>query len=176
CLHFSKLIDDSIIYKIKNIECMASPGFSANPSCRLKALNWNKAVAQMDVDLLRPLLNITVKIQLYKKDYSNKFQPFLINVIVNICDLLSKRSFMPYGVMLVNIAKKFSNLNHSCPFEGHLMARDAFFDVSLIPNHWPMGLYKIAIDIMENYPSKRTDNVGAVIWYIESMIPFKKKK
>ncbi|XP_043064298.1 uncharacterized protein LOC108087801 isoform X2 [Drosophila ficusphila] len=59
-LAWSVVSEPSYIYKLKNIECSTVPGFSANASCRVKAINWNKAVAQMDVDLARTLYNISV--------------------------------------------------------------------------------------------------------------------
>jgi len=55
-----QLSEPNIVYKLKNIECSTVPGFSANASCHIRAINWNKAVAEMDVYLLRPLYNITV--------------------------------------------------------------------------------------------------------------------
>jgi len=82
---------------------------------------------------------LQVQLQVFKKDYSNKFQPFLINVVLNVCDLFSKRSFMPYGLMILKVAKQFSNFNHSCPFSGHLLARDAYLPDSSFPNFFPLG-------------------------------------
>ncbi|XP_016988848.1 uncharacterized protein LOC108051301 [Drosophila rhopaloa] len=170
------ICDPSVVYKMKNIECTTVPGYSANASCYLKALNWNKAVAQMDVDLVKPLYNISVRIQLFKRDYSNKFQPFLIDVTVNVCDLFSRRSFMAYGLIVLKVTKRFSNFNHSCPYDGHLFARDAYLDESFIPNFWPLGLYKINISIMENYLRPPNGNVGVIVWYVQSMEPIKRKK
>nr|XP_044251814.1 uncharacterized protein LOC108059977 [Drosophila takahashii] len=171
-----QLCDPSVVYKLKNIECVTMPGYSANASCRLKALNWNKAVAQMDVDLVNPLHNISVQLQVFKRDYSNKFQPFLIDVILNVCDLLARRSFMPYGLIILKIAKKFSNFNHSCPFAGHLFARDAYLDESLIPNFFPLGLYKMNVTIMENYVKPPSAHVGGIVWYVQAMQPIQTKR
>ncbi|XP_033153444.1 uncharacterized protein LOC117136580 isoform X3 [Drosophila mauritiana] len=59
-LFWSVLSEPNIVYKLKNIECSTVPGFSANASCRIRAINWNKATAEMDVYLLRTLYNITI--------------------------------------------------------------------------------------------------------------------
>ncbi|KAH8329398.1 hypothetical protein KR074_010017, partial [Drosophila pseudoananassae] len=170
------LCEPSIIYKLINMECKTSLGFSANPNCYLKAINWNKAVAQMDVDVTRLLNNISLRFHVSKKDYSNKYQPFLINVLVNICDVLSKRNFLPYGIMFKKVATEFSNFNHSCPYKGHLFARGFYLDGKILPNQFPLGIYKVNVTILEGYINKPSDYVGAVIAYFQVMQPFKKNK
>ncbi|XP_017040781.1 uncharacterized protein LOC108087762 [Drosophila ficusphila] len=168
--------DPSYIYKLKNIECSTVPGFSANASCRVKAINWNKAVAQMDVDLARTLYNISIRLQFHKRDYSNQFQPFLVDVMINFCEVLSKRSFIPYGIIVLQVTKRFSNFNHTCPYSGHLMARDAYFDESYFPNAFPLGIYKINITILEGYAKSPSAHVGGIVWYLQVMPAYKIKK
>ncbi|XP_017024349.1 uncharacterized protein [Drosophila kikkawai] len=177
CLSWKVLCErePSIVYKMKNIECITIPGFSANASCFIKAINWNKAVAEMDVDLVRPLYNISVRLQVFKKDYSNQFQPFLIDVHINICDILSRRSFGSFGVMMLRVTKRFSNFNHSCPYEGHLFARGFYIDETLIPASPPLGFYKFNITIMENYLKTPAAHVGGIVWHAQIMQPVKKK-
>ncbi|KAH8285284.1 hypothetical protein KR054_007310, partial [Drosophila jambulina] len=170
-----KLCEPSLVYKMKNIECITIPGYSANASCFIKAINWNKAVAQMDVDLVKPLHNISVRLQVFKKDYSNQFQPFLIDVKFNVCDVLSRRSFAPYGLIIMKVAQRFSNFNHSCPYAGHLIARDAYIDESVMPISPPLGYYKMNITIMENYVRTPAAHVGGIVWYAQIMQPVKKK-
>lgn len=111
-----------------------------------------------------------------KKDYTNKYHPFLINVVVNICDALSKRNFLPYGTIFLKLARQFSNFNHSCPFEGHLVAREYYMDESILPNPFPTGIYKVNMTMMEGYKNKPSDFVGGIIIYYQAMKPFKKIK
>lgn len=61
-IHLSQLGDRPIIYKSTNIECMPDPRYVVNSTCLVKAINWNKAVVNMDCDLILPLRNMTVKI------------------------------------------------------------------------------------------------------------------
>ncbi|XP_017146574.2 uncharacterized protein LOC108158611 [Drosophila miranda] len=96
-----------------NIECLGNPDRVQNFSCYLKAVNWNKAVVNMDCYITVPLRNPVVRLQVFKTDYSNKWQPFLIDVSINVCDVMSRRNFLPYGVIFRKIARRFSNLNGS---------------------------------------------------------------
>ncbi|XP_039148446.1 uncharacterized protein LOC6734267 isoform X2 [Drosophila simulans] len=171
-LFWSVLSEPNIVYKLKNIECSTVPGFSANASCRIRAINWNKATAEMDVYLLRTLYNITI----LKKDYSNQFQPFLVDVLINMCDALSRRNFLPYGLIILKISRTFSNFNHSCPYRGHLMARGAYLNESFLPNVFPLGFYKLNITIMENYITPPSAHVGGIVWYVQVMQAIQPKK
>lgn len=60
--------------------------------------------------------NQQIHMELFKKGYNNEYHPFLINVIFNLCDIISKRNFLPYGKMAWKIVRQFTNVNHSCPF------------------------------------------------------------
>ncbi|KAH8411030.1 hypothetical protein KR222_007454, partial [Zaprionus bogoriensis] len=170
--------DPPIVYKSTNLECLPHPKFVENATCKVKALNWNKAVLHMDCDLIKPLRNPTVRVQLFKKNYSNQYHPFLINVVFNLCDIISKRNFIPYGKIVWNVLKQHSNVNHSCPFAGHLMARNLYIDAnnSIIPI-FPLGFYLLSMDVVENYGEDKSEPAGIIKYYIQvaEMVKIKQK-
>ncbi|ALC41517.1 CG33919, partial [Drosophila busckii] len=167
--YFKQSCETDVIYKLVNLECIVNPERVENVSCRIKAINWNKAVAVMDCDLKVPMYKMIAHLQVYKKNYSNKFQPFLINVELNFCDIISKRSFMVYGVIVWKLLKRFSNVNHSCPIGGHLRARDLFIDSRLLPG-FPLGFYKVALIIKDQLNiSQQIEHVGIINMYFQSM-------
>ncbi|XP_030246498.1 uncharacterized protein LOC108658156 [Drosophila navojoa] len=155
------------IYKIKKIECLINSKFVSEPLCFVKAINWNKAIAQMDCYILQPIRNVTVRLRVYKQDYNNQYQPFLIDVIFNMCNVLSKRNFSPYGVIIRKLCERYSNFNHSCPFVGHLMARDLYVDENLLPA-FPLGFYQFSIFIMENHINDY-DYIGEIKLFVHAM-------
>ncbi|KAH8286784.1 hypothetical protein KR018_009902 [Drosophila ironensis] len=191
---YTKICDPGIIYKTTNVECGTAPHYSANASCWLKALNWNKAIANMDVDLIGHLKNISVsgfiysvaiikilslrklRLQVFKRDYTNKLQPFLIDVHFNICDIILKRNHFPYGKMIWGMLKSSSNFNHSCPYSGHLFARGFYINEKVIPVVLPLGLYKFSVEIFENFEEKPMEYVGMVAIYSQAMFPVKSKR
>ncbi|XP_030237998.1 uncharacterized protein LOC108652661 [Drosophila navojoa] len=109
--------EPKIIFKTTNVECSGNPKRVVNISCIVKAVNWNKAVAQMDCDLVVPMRNFSVQFAVFKKGYNNQYHPFLVNVTFNACDILAKRSFLPYGTLMLKTIKDYSNVNHACPIE-----------------------------------------------------------
>ncbi|KRF78559.1 uncharacterized protein [Drosophila virilis] len=166
-----------IVYRSTNIECFPDPAFAVNSTCRIRAVNWNKAVAQMDCDLITPLANTSVQLELFKKSDNNRYHPFLVNVTVNMCDVISKRNFMPYGTIFWKIIKEHTNVNHSCPIRpGHLIARNLYIDESFLPR-FPLGFYKISIKLLETYMDHPKRSVGIIKYYfqVKQMVKAKKK-
>ncbi|XP_032586439.1 uncharacterized protein LOC6578370 [Drosophila mojavensis] len=152
---------------MKKIECLTNPKFVSTSLCVLKAINWNKAIAQMDCEIIQPVRNMTVRVRVYKQDYNNQYQPFLIDVILNMCNVLSKRNFSPYGVIIRKLCERFTNFNHSCPFIGHIMARNLYIDESLLPT-FPLGIYQFSVFIMENHVNG-FDYIGEIKIFVHAM-------
>ncbi|XP_054087785.1 uncharacterized protein LOC114803946 [Zeugodacus cucurbitae] len=146
------LVDSTIIYKTISIECKYNPELLANVSCQLKPINWQKSVCIWDCDVLQPLKNITLHLQLFKKNGANNYLPFLVNTTLNVCDVISRRSFSVYGKIMTNILKEMSNLHHDCPYEGHLSLYNLYVDERYVPVSLPMGIYKVIIRFLEGYP------------------------
>ncbi|XP_017148936.1 uncharacterized protein LOC108159854 [Drosophila miranda] len=168
--------EPKVIYKTTNLECFTVPKLSTNASCILKAINWNMAVAQMDVYFLQPVNNMTVRIKVFKQDYSNKYHPFLVDVLVNLCDIIGRRNHSPYGKYMWNLIKRYTNFNHSCPFVGHMFARDLFIDESVVPIKLPLGYYQVSLTSFENYRDKPPLCLGTIKLYAQSMIPVTSKR
>nr|XP_036670058.1 uncharacterized protein LOC108017704 isoform X2 [Drosophila suzukii] len=111
-----QMVEAQLVYKLTKVECQVNQTRVSNFSCHLKAINWNLALLNMDAFLIIPALNPVVRAQVFKKDYSNQYKPFLVDVSIKICEVIEKRNFITYGVMLWKIMKRFTNVNHSCPF------------------------------------------------------------
>ncbi|KAH8271043.1 hypothetical protein KR018_001639, partial [Drosophila ironensis] len=152
-----------LVYKFMNVECNVNPVFVSNVSCSLKAIDWNKSVVNMDCFLLSQL-NPTLRVQVFAKDYTNQYKPFLIDVKVNVCEIIKRRNFLPYGVMFWRILQEFTNANHSCPFSGHLMARNGYMPSSYLPP-FPHGFYLFKLEFWNS----STHLFGTVKFFVQVM-------
>ncbi|BFG05612.1 uncharacterized protein DMAD_04305 [Drosophila madeirensis] len=168
------LCDDQLVYKMTNIECQGNPDRVKNISCSLKAINWNKAIANMDCYLSVPLRNPVIRLQLFQRDYANQWKPFLVDVSFNVNDVISRRSFLPYGVIMWKCLQRFTNVNHSFPISGHLFARNGYLDTSLVPP-FPIGIYQLSFVFVDKN-STVSEHIGTVKFYIQSMLTVKSKK
>ncbi|KAH8333080.1 hypothetical protein KR074_004587, partial [Drosophila pseudoananassae] len=160
--------------KSTNVQCNGSTKFTENAVCRLKAHSWEVSLIQMDVILKQPLSPF-IHFQVFQKDYSNRYHPFLINVTFNMCEVIARRNFMPYGAGVWRTVKKYTNANHSCPFTGHLFARNMTLDVIRWPP-FPLGLYYGFFDFLQPFENNVFESFGTVKWYWEISEKRNKKK
>ncbi|XP_017004678.2 uncharacterized protein [Drosophila takahashii] len=163
-----------LVYKLNKMECQVNQTRVSNVSCHVKAINWNMGVVNMDCFLIVPLVNPVIRMQFYTKDYSNQYKPFLVDVNIKMCDVIERRNFIPYGVIVWKLFKRFSNVNHSCPFSGQLTARDGYLDNNLFPP-FPKGFYQMSLMVMD-INSITNDYVGTMKFYIQVMEKIKTKK
>ncbi|XP_037713644.1 uncharacterized protein LOC119549565 [Drosophila subpulchrella] len=169
-----QMLEAQLVYKLTKVECQVNQTRVSNFSCHVKAINWNMALLNMDAFVIIPLLNPVIRTQVFKKDYSNQYKPFLVDVSIKICEVIEKRNFIPYGVILFKIMKRFTNVNHSCPFSGPLTARNGYLDTSLLPP-FPQGFYQVSLIVVDFHSTNR-DYVGTVKFYLQVMDHIKSKK
>ncbi|XP_017026944.1 uncharacterized protein [Drosophila kikkawai] len=165
---------DQLVCKLVKIDCLGNPARIINISCHLKAINWNLAVVKMDTFLIVPLRKPVIRLQVFKKDYSNQYKPFLIDVTVNMCEIIDKRSYIPYGVIFWKLLIEFTNANHSCPFTCQLTARNGYLYTSLVPP-FPLGFYLVSI-LFTDISSSPSEYVGTAKLYVQVMEQVKTKK
>ncbi|KAH8286131.1 hypothetical protein KR054_003176, partial [Drosophila jambulina] len=140
CLHRQ----DSVIFKLTNAMCGSyNKSWIRINLCRLKAISRHKAVFNLNVTFLQPTKDIVVHYRMFKRE--NGYKPWLVNVKIDGCRFLRK----PYdalGIMLFNIYKDFSNINHTCPFFGHVFIKDMYLSTDVMKLPLPTGDYLLAID------------------------------
>ncbi|XP_017026940.1 uncharacterized protein [Drosophila kikkawai] len=159
-----------LVYKIGKIECDGHPNRITNISCHVKAIDWNRAVVNMDCFLVVPVRNLAVRFQVFKKDYSNQYKTFLIDSSANLCQVIERRNYSTYGVIVWKLMKQFTTVNHSCPFSGQISTRNGFMNTSLIPP-FPQGFYLFSFSFTNN-----NKYVGTTKFYLEAMEKVKTKK
>lgn len=94
--------------KLYNIVCEISTNWAENTTCGLKVIGREPVVANLDTFVKMPLSQLTVHLKLYK--FFNQFRPFLVDVKVNICDVINKKSTLNfYGNTLIRIWSKYTN-------------------------------------------------------------------
>ncbi|EDV37990.1 uncharacterized protein Dana_GF19844 [Drosophila ananassae] len=171
CLLWS-VCECQLVYKLKNLACEPNPKFVSNASCKLRAINWNKSVANVSC-FLHEKIYPTVQVQFFKKDYTNQFKPFLVDVKMNICDVIQKKSYFTYGVILWKIFKKFSKTEHICPFYDDVVVQQGYLESDLIPP-LPKGIFQCSLTFWSN--ATTPENWGSVKISLESMDMVKTKK
>ncbi|KAH8252676.1 hypothetical protein KR032_001205, partial [Drosophila birchii] len=158
-----------IIAKTTDIVCKTNDKFVEGTKCYVQTLSWDKSIGQMDCFLKKPLKNPTINMQFMKRDKFQKYQPFLANFSVSLCDIISKNKLMSYGSGLWETLRKYTNANHSCPFSGHLYARNISIDAVYVPSAIPNGAFLLIFNFIEPFPKGIKESYGTVKWYYEIM-------
>ncbi|XP_065365647.1 uncharacterized protein LOC135958685 [Calliphora vicina] len=102
--------------KFTNLECHGfDPEFVQIPLCRLKVVARNKVSVNYHLKLLQLPLNnnLTVRGQLLRK--SNEYRPFIYNTSTDFCRFLKNGHKFLFWKIILDIARPFTNVNHSCP-------------------------------------------------------------
>ncbi|XP_030557707.1 uncharacterized protein LOC115760496 isoform X1 [Drosophila novamexicana] len=180
-IHFLKLFifiviscnyAEGVYYKIKNIECKANRSHFENISCILKPINWTRSILNMDGDIIGNLTNAFLFVETFYRDHTNLYKPFIFKFKYNICQLLDKRkpsNFLERYALLH--LKSLTNINHSCPYSGHLFARNFHLDELSLPP-LPLQEYKIIFNFTQNNPSI---NLAIILLYFEAREDYHKR-
>ncbi|KAH8257265.1 hypothetical protein KR038_006350, partial [Drosophila bunnanda] len=161
--YFSR--QDSVIFKLTNAVCSSyNISWIRINLCRLKAISRHKAVFNMNITFLQPTKDIVVHYRIFKRE--SGYKPWLLNVKIDGCRFLRK-PYNALGIMLFNIYKDFSNINHTCPFfvsfplvivakiitnlvvlskKGHVFIKDMYLSTDVMKLPLPTGDYLLAID------------------------------
>ncbi|XP_017067972.1 uncharacterized protein LOC108105763 [Drosophila eugracilis] len=108
--------------------------------CRLKAYSRNKTSLHINMTVLWPTNNITLKMKILKK--ASGYKPFLFDYTFDACEFMRRRN-QPVAKIIWNLIKDVSTVNHTCPY-GYQALSD--FHIIRIPLPWPTGDYLLLGD------------------------------
>nr|NP_995840.1 uncharacterized protein Dmel_CG33467, isoform A [Drosophila melanogaster]AAS64852.1 uncharacterized protein Dmel_CG33467, isoform A [Drosophila melanogaster] len=165
------MTDSQLVYKFTKVECQGNQARVKNVSCNVKPINWNTALVNLDCYLIYPLINPTIRVQVFMKDYSNQYKPFLIDATFKLCDVVERKNFLPYAVMVWELFQRFTNVK-SCHIS--LSARNGYLNSSYVPP-FPHGQYQISVMFSDSNSTNR-EFVGIVKFFVQAMDEIKIKK
>uniref|UniRef100_A0A1I8MK51 Uncharacterized protein n=1 Tax=Musca domestica TaxID=7370 RepID=A0A1I8MK51_MUSDO len=154
--------------KFTNLECDLSRYFY-NYTCRLRAVNRYKTLATIKTYVRDVLRNTSVNVALYARNDVQVYRPFLLNFSLNICEFLVKRKANFYTNVIQKYITEFTNVNHTCPYRGYIIADSLFIDesidvVSKILSNYFTSSYRVVLNFYEGYP---LDFIGKITFTIE---------
>ncbi|XP_039483635.1 uncharacterized protein LOC120446635 [Drosophila santomea] len=127
----------------------------------------------MDCDIRDTLTDIKMTVEVFYKDSSNLYKPFAVTFKLDVCQLLKskvQRNFLEKYAM--SHLTEWTNLNHSCPYRGHLRARNFCLDEVSLPM-LPIQDYKIVLNFSGANPGV---HLGLVMIYFEILEDYYKNK
>ncbi|XP_055917975.1 uncharacterized protein LOC129950159 [Eupeodes corollae] len=147
----------------KKVVCIIhEKSFFTNYSCSSKPINRYKTVVTMIGQLSKRLDNMMLHHQMHKK-FNVIYRPFLVNVTEDFCQKFVNKAKSPYLNILMNIGQKYTNLNHTCPYEGWLIIKNMELDLSSLRLLLPEGEYRYDLE-----PIVDIDNKPTIVFSIQA--------
>ncbi|XP_017124281.1 uncharacterized protein LOC108144148 [Drosophila elegans] len=146
---------DTYFVKMTNVVCKSyNESWVVFHYCRLKAHSRNKTSLNINATVLEPAKNIFVRAKFMKK--ASGYKPFLVDFKLDACEFMRKRN-NPVAIIIHNMIKEVSTLNHTCPYVG-LQALSDFYEVR-IPVPLPSGDYLLLLDWIFDAKTQAATNV-----------------
>ncbi|XP_051859558.1 uncharacterized protein LOC127565414 [Drosophila albomicans] len=90
---------------------------------------------------LHPVTNIFAEFQVFKRE--NGYKPWLVKTSWDLCRFLTK-AYNPFAILFYRMFKEFTNINHTCPYEGDLVVEGFHLRPELLGVVLPTGDYRAA--------------------------------
>ncbi|CAD7084546.1 unnamed protein product [Hermetia illucens] len=134
-------------FRMLKIECVPYDPALTNISCSIRNHGTAQNAADVECFMGRPLNDILIHMAVWKKLNGN-FILTPINMTINACQYLSKNARVPFHANLImKWVQSFSNINHTCPYSGHIFVRNLRTDNfrMIIPD----GEYRMDVKLYE---------------------------
>ncbi|XP_060651589.1 uncharacterized protein LOC132788273 [Drosophila nasuta] len=133
---------ESVVFKFTNAVCESrNKSWIIVNNCRLRAINRNRTVLNINITALHPVTNIFAEFQVFKRE--NGYKPWLVKTSWDLCRFL-KKAYNPFAILFFRMFKEFTNINHTCPYEGDLVVEGFHLRPELLGVVLPTGDYRAA--------------------------------
>ncbi|XP_005177413.1 uncharacterized protein LOC101899278 [Musca domestica] len=156
--------NESKIVKFTKLECKDfDKSLIAFKLCQLKAVGRNRIAMQVQGDLKQPLNDgLLINVELFRK--SHDFRPFLYNDTMEFCGFIKNPNRYMFWKILVQEMIKYTNLNHTCPYEDELVVKDLILDDSMLKAlPFPSNDYMVQVKALQQNDIKAEMKMFIVI-------------
>ncbi|XP_026839937.1 uncharacterized protein LOC113564893 [Drosophila persimilis] len=159
---------DAVVFKFTNFVCESyNKSFFVFNTCRLKAINRNKVVFNMNATILHPANAITIHYRIFKK--ANGFKPWIIDRTIDICRFM-RTGYDPYFKIVAGLYREFTNMNHTCPYVGHQIIKGFYLKPELLRLPFPSGDYLLSLRWIFG---KNSIDTNATFSFVEDLLKIK---
>nr|XP_017006078.1 uncharacterized protein LOC108063475 [Drosophila takahashii] len=161
-MRFSLLIGTvlgmTVTFKFTNVICMSyNESWFVFHNCRLKAVSRSRVFLNLNGTILHKVNMIHAHYKMFKRE--SGYKPWLVDKKIDCCKFL-RRNDDPVYKILNSFFKPFSNLNHSCPYEGPTILKDFYLKPELLVLPLPTGDYMLSIRWFYNQRLQYDTNVS----------------
>ncbi|XP_030080959.1 uncharacterized protein LOC111593961 [Drosophila hydei] len=138
-------LNDAVQFKFTNFVCETINKSWVNiTQCKLQAVSRNETYLNFNVTLLQPVnKDVLVEGQIFKRE--NGYKPWLYKASLDGCRFVRK-PYNPIAIIVYKIFKTYSNINHTCPYEGYVLVQKLNLKFEYLPHAIPTGDYLLKLD------------------------------
>ncbi|KAH8371026.1 hypothetical protein KR093_005945 [Drosophila rubida] len=118
--------------RLNDIKCHSvSPSFAVFGKCEMRTITRNTKEVNIIVKLLKvPVTNVTIVIEIYKRSYTTHS---LYNTAVDGCKFMENKKRNPIAIAIYKFFRieRFTNINHTCPYNHDIIISHLPFDKDL---------------------------------------------
>ncbi|XP_026839940.1 uncharacterized protein LOC113564894 [Drosophila persimilis] len=160
-------INDAVVFKFTNIVCESyNKSFFVFNTCRLKAINRNKVILNLNATILHTVNIFTVRFKLFKK--ANGFKPWMVDRSIDVCRF-THTSYDPYFKIIYELYREFTNMNHTCPYVGHQILKGFYLRPELLRLPFPSGDYMLSLRWIFGKSESPTGDTNVSFSFVEDL-------
>lgn len=144
---------------IEHMNCSVNSSYIANYTCQSYRVAQERLSVTIKANLNRTCDNIFVHVQLFYLYENDERQ--LLNKWDDVCGYFAGESPSFLIDLLIDFFRKYSNINHTCPYAGeiHVVAERLAVNEIVTRNYIPTGKYRAVISLTNGH---RRDFIGQV--------------
>ncbi|XP_075157497.1 uncharacterized protein LOC142230754 [Haematobia irritans] len=126
------LYNEAKIIKFTKLECKDyDKSFVHFKQCQLKAIGRNRIALQLIANLKKKIDDtLIINAELFRK--SHDFRPFMYNDTMEFCGFIKNPNRYMFWKILVQEMIQFTNVNHTCPYEGDIIVKDLILEENML--------------------------------------------
>ncbi|XP_073835036.1 uncharacterized protein [Musca autumnalis] len=152
------------IVKFTKLECKDNDKSLVDfKHCQLKAVGRNRIAMQVQAELMEPLHDgLQINAELFRK--SHDFRPFLYNDTMDFCGFMKNPNRFMFWKILVQDMVKYTNLNHTCPYEDEIVVKDLILEENMFKTlPFPSNDYMVHLKALQQNIIKAEMKIYMVI-------------
>lgn len=142
---------NTIIFE--RFECLPNRnGMFSSTKCEMKRISRDNIKVLVNISLVKPVKDVWVHGVFYHK--YTRFQKFPIDLWENLCAWLSGKGKSYFGEWGARNLLNYSNVNHSCPYDGNVIVKADNFSLKDLLNFevfLPSGRFRMDVNLTEGY-------------------------
>ncbi|KAL5285008.1 hypothetical protein ACFFRR_007004 [Megaselia abdita] len=136
--------------RFTNTNCSVNSDYACLTKCNLKALSRERVTSNVEVFILKDVLNATIHLTGFKMASTGRYNPYLVNYRARACDIIKEKPGINFVLkQTLRVMRKYSNIVKCEQKAGLYYFRDVEITYQMVKVFLDIGRYMLKIDFYE---------------------------